>query len=148
RLFGIECAFAADVLVQIDALHVFEGEKPRPLVFAKLVDGNDVLVAQLGGIAGLAAETLQSRRIGGHVRRQNFQSNVSVEIQVARLVNRAHASGGDVLHHIIFADANRLAGAFGLWVGGHGDTNAPACRSIRGGGTRKAWLIRTASTRL
>ena len=69
--------------------------KCTPLASTGFVEGDDVLVAELGGVTGLAAVVLQRTRLLGHAGIEYLQSDQAAQLLVGRLVNRAHAAGGD-----------------------------------------------------
>ena len=119
---GLEPAAALDVLEQVDPLDKFHRQVISAGGLAGVVDGDDVLVAELLGGAGLAAEALAHARVGGQVGRHDLEGDLAVELHVARLVDRGHAAAGDVAEDLVAADALRTFGAFSRGFRAHAVT--------------------------
>ncbi len=60
----------------------------------------------------LAAEAIEHLGLLGQGRRQDFQSDDSVEVDIAGLVDRSHSPAGDVFEDLVFADAVAVDQAF------------------------------------
>ena len=82
---------------------------------AKLKDGFDVRVVQLGECERLLAESLACTLISQHAGKKNFESDVAVELLIVGTVNNTHATGTNLLNDAIVAKylADELEG------GGH-----------------------------
>ena len=59
---------------------------------AEFMDGDDIVMAQLGQRTGFARETLRKTRVRTSLRGQNFQRHHAVQRRLPGLINRAHAS--------------------------------------------------------
>ena len=129
---GSSALLALDVLVQVDAVDELHRQVAGAAALVELVDGDDVLVAELGGVAGLAAETLQGVGLRRHVRRQDLQGHLALEHGVDGLVDRPHAAGGDVRHHLVLADANGTARRLADGSGGMRTPGQSGPRGVRG----------------
>jgi hypothetical protein len=100
---------AADDVGQRMAVHVFHRHERLVLMLADVVDGDDVVVTEVGSGPRLAEETLQQlfieERIAQHLDRQQ-----AVEIGVAREVDRAHAAMADAADDLVLVDLCRWCG--------------------------------------
>ena len=105
RFFGSEPALTFDVFVKVDAIDVFQSEIVQVVGLAVLVERDDVLVAELGGMACFAAETLQGVRLIGQRGIEHFQGDEPAKLLVGGLIDCTHAATGDVRQHFVFAEA-------------------------------------------
>ena len=99
-------------LAQVHAVHIFHDEIEQAIGFAKLVDGDDVGVVQLGQCAGFAQEPLGKFRVAAQLRRQDLQGNDPVELFLPSLVHRAHAAHGEQFENLelrkVFGDLGQV----------------------------------------
>jgi hypothetical protein len=98
---------------QCAALHIGHRKVALPFVLAYLVDGDDVLVLDLGRRLRLGAEALY---LGGGrqpARRDHLQGDNAVEADLPRLVDDAHAAARDLREQFIVAEggARTLGGS-------------------------------------
>jgi hypothetical protein len=127
---GIEPALADDVLVQIGAVDEFKSQVKGAAVFAEAIDGDDVLMAQLGGAARLAAKALEHVGPGGEIGRQDLQGHRLLRLDIDGPINRPHAAGANGRPvHFILADPQRPS-AFARRFRSHA-----TCTSLKGKGT-------------
>ena len=96
-------------LPQVRPVHIFHDEimhgcgrdallrvlAERQLGPAKVVNADDVRVAEFREGAGFAGEAAGEIQVAARPRRENFQRDETVERRLARLVNRAHAALAD-----------------------------------------------------
>ena len=80
RVVRVERTFAVAVFVQVNAVDELHGEERGVIGLAEFVEGDDVFVAELGGVLGLAAKALDHRRFGGHLRRQHLQGDIAASL--------------------------------------------------------------------
>jgi hypothetical protein len=104
RLLRVQPALALDVLVQVDAVDELHGEEVGAVGLGALVQGDDVLVAELLGGPGLAAEALDHGGLGGHLGRHHLEGDLAAGLGVARPVDGPHAAAGDVREDLVLAD--------------------------------------------
>ena len=62
------------------------------------VDGDDVGVVERRHRLGLAAEALDPFRVVGHLRRQDFERYIAVELRILGPIDDTHAALTDDLH--------------------------------------------------
>lgn len=79
-------------LLQVRAIHVFQGQIWLTLVFADFVDLDDVGMLQGGNGLGLAAKTSDSRCIGRTVGQDHLDGDGSLQSRVIGFVNNPHAA--------------------------------------------------------
>jgi hypothetical protein len=103
-LFRFELSFPADILVQIDALDVFEGQEENAVGLAELEKIDDVFMTELGESAGLAAKLLQGKGMVSQSGQQDLQGHRLAAFLIEGLIDDAHAAGGNVLQQLVFAD--------------------------------------------
>src|SRR5262249_15701239 len=106
-LLGVELALAADVLVRVYAVHQLHGQVVGAAGFAALVQGDDVVVAELLDAARLADEPLDHGLLAGQLGGEHLEGDLAVQLGVAGPVDGPHAAGGDVRQHLVLADADR-----------------------------------------
>ena len=99
RLGGCELAGFLR-LAEVHAVHVFHDEVKEIARLARLVDEDDVGVAQLGEGARLAGEALGKGRVGGHVAGEDLERHDPIERTLAGLVDDAHAALADQLEDL------------------------------------------------
>src|SRR5579875_2897900 len=75
RFFRTQSALARDVVVEVYAIHIFQSEEMSAIGLTVLVERDNVLVNQLGGVASLAPETFQCTRLFCQGRIKHFQSH-------------------------------------------------------------------------
>ena len=73
----------------LDELH---GNEVDPVRFFDGVDGDDVRVIERRDRFGFTLESLPPLRVSRHIRRQNFDGDLPVELRVTRAVDFAHAT--------------------------------------------------------
>ncbi len=125
--FGVERAVLFDVVGQVDAVDELHHDVIRgvlgALMFAEIVDADDVFVLELGGVAGFATEAFDHGLpgLGGYVlRQQHFDGILAARGGFTGTVDGPDAASGQVRDDLVFtqADGFRLSG----WgrFGGHG----------------------------
>ena len=77
------------------------------------VDGDDVLVADGGGGAGLAQEALAGRGRGGQSRGHDLDGDDAVQHLVERLEDDAEAAAAEHLQHLVMPQPAQRAGLGG-----------------------------------
>src|SRR5262249_22718115 len=70
------------------------------------VDLGDVQMVQRGEYASLTTEPRQPIGIGRERRRQDLQRDVTIELQIARAIDLAHAAGAELRGDLIGAEAS------------------------------------------
>ena len=75
------------------------------VVLTALVEGDDVLVRQAGGVARLTPKAFQGVGLFRQGLIQHFQGDDTAELLIRCLVDRSHAAGSDVGQHLVFAKA-------------------------------------------
>jgi hypothetical protein len=79
-------------LGEVPALHVLHHEEATSVLLDKVVDGNDVGMAQRGGSPGFLQQTALAVGICGELGRQALQGDNALQALIARLVDHAHAT--------------------------------------------------------
>src|SRR5262249_39678801 len=87
RRFRLEAPLATDPFEEIDAVDELQGEVEGTAGLAKVVNGDDMFIAELGGVLRLAAKTFQHAGPGGHLGRHHLQGDLPAEIDIDRLVD-------------------------------------------------------------
>ena len=105
RFFRRQPPLAFDIVIEVDAIDVFQGEEIHAVGLPVLVERDDVFVRQPGGMAGFATKTLQGIGLVGHLGIKHFQGDGAAQFLVGRLVDDAHPPRGDVLQDLVFAKA-------------------------------------------
>jgi hypothetical protein len=105
----------ADDLGQRDAVDVFHRHERLMVVLTGIVDGDDVLVAQVAGGACLAQEALDQLVLEEEIA-EDFDGEEAVEIRVARKVDGAHPAVAETADDLVLADAIRNLGHGSLAV--------------------------------
>ena len=91
-----------DGVREVRALDVFHGEKEVPLRRrAKVVDGDDVRVVQLGHRPRLAAETVGEVFVHADLQGQELDGDEPIQLDLPRLVHRAHAAATEHPEHFV-----------------------------------------------
>src|SRR5262249_42738567 len=80
---------------QVGAVYIFHDEVVVPARFAEVVDRDDVRVLQARQRAGFTDKTLGEGRVVAGLVRQDLQGHEAVELDLPRLVDRAHAAVAD-----------------------------------------------------
>ena len=78
---------------RVGPLDVVHRDPQLPLVFAAVVDADDVLVVQAGGQVGLAIETLAKFRILGQIAGQDLQGVAAGQPGMLGQIHVAHPAG-------------------------------------------------------
>ena len=84
-----------EALLEVLALDQLEGEEGLAVGFLEPVDGGDVRVVERGEQMRLALEAPQAVGVLGHLRRQDLDRDVAVEVRVGRAVDLAHPAGAE-----------------------------------------------------
>jgi hypothetical protein len=95
-----------------DQLHHQVGETAG-LVLVNLVDGDDVLVRDLGRGPGFAAEAVLGRLVAGELRVEDLERHGPLQARVDRLEDDAHAAAADLLHDVEVPQLAEVAGLVG-----------------------------------
>ena len=94
--------------LSLDELHA---EKRAALKFRDLEDRHDIGMVEVGGQLGLASKPLAFLG-GGHLARQDhLERDQPFQVLVSGLVDDAHAAAGDLLEHLVIADAAERRGS-------------------------------------
>ena len=80
---------------QVLALDELEGDEVQSLVLAAEEDARDVLVIEAGGGTGFLVEASDALGVGGHLRRQDLQSDEAFELRVLGADDGRHAADAD-----------------------------------------------------
>ncbi len=83
------------------ALEQGHGEVGNAVVLADLIDGDNVIVLDGGGGAGLAEETLAAGRIAGHRAAHDLERDGALQLRVLGREHDAHAAGAKYLEDAI-----------------------------------------------
>ena len=102
-------------VVPVDEAH---RDEERPVLLARLVDGDDVGVLEGGRHARLALEALAELRVGRELGHDDLERHTAAQATVDREVDHAHAAAPDLALDVVGAEGPVL-------VGGHG-TRYPA----------------------
>ena len=82
-------------LPEVQPIHEFHHEVVQAIHMAKLVQRNDVGMAQLGQRAGLAREALREPRVPGGFHWKNLERHQPVNLALPRFIDCAHAAGAE-----------------------------------------------------
>ena len=91
----------ADDLPQIDAIQKLEGNERDPIVFAVVMNGNNVGVFELGRRVCLAGEAVAELFIFGGFRRHRLDGHDAVENGIPGLVDDTHRSTAELLQDLV-----------------------------------------------
>jgi hypothetical protein len=86
---------AREAIGECRAPDEFEDQRRDAIGLFESVDGADIRVVQRGQEARFARETGTTFGVGGEVRRQNLDRDVSPELAVARAIDLAHAASAE-----------------------------------------------------
>src|SRR5579863_5219178 len=106
---------AGDAVPEGLALQQFHGDESSAIGLVNFVNGADVGVVQRRRGLGFALETAESLRVVGEVIGQEFQGNVTAELEVFGLIHHTHPTTADLAKDAVVGD--RLP--HGLGGGGH-----------------------------
>ncbi len=132
-LGGRQGALVAQDVLEVDPLDELHRDVEEPAVLAVVVDGADVLVADLAGETDLALEALRHLRVLREVGPQDLDRDHLVEAAVARLVHHPHPAAADRLQDLVAAveqDARSQIDGDHEIGGGRGQ-GGPAARAHR-----------------
>src|SRR5262249_31382629 len=104
-LLGVEGALALDVLVEVDAVDELHGQVPGAIDLLELGDPDDVGVAELQGAGGLALEAVEQGGLARQLAVEDLQGDLAARLRVAGAVDGPHPAGGDVVEHLVLAQA-------------------------------------------
>ena len=107
RFLGVKADLLVDVLMKILARDVLHGQVVQAVVLADLIERDDVLVEEFGGIFGYLREAFDHLGLVGQVGGQDLESDLAAEIEMACPENRPHAAGADALEKLVRADDPR-----------------------------------------
>src|SRR5262249_42740394 len=104
-----------DPILQVLAsqkLHCQVGDRG---VWSDLVDGDDVIVSNRGGHAGLAKEPLAGNRVCYILRQDDLQGHLPLQIDVLGLEDNSHPALAEQLEDAVLGESANLVGTF--WSG-------------------------------
>ena len=130
--FDVKFAVAVDIFVQVDAVDELQGQVIGACRLAEFIEGDDILVAQLGDRLGFALEAFAHPGIGGQVGRKDLERHFALGFHVEGFIDRSHAAAGHMAQHFIFAESLRLSPALSCRLRAHaslGTVKPPALES-------------------
>ena len=101
----------AHVRAQRAAAQVLHRDVRRALGEERLIDDDDVRVAERAGDVRLAQEALDQLRILGAERRQLLERHQPLQIGLARQVDRGHAAAAQLAQNLVSTDRETSRGA-------------------------------------
>jgi len=108
---GGEGAIAADEIVQVRAVDVFENEKMELIFVVEIERAYDVRMIEPGDGAGFAVEAFERSGIFRERERQHLEGDPASHRQVFAQVNRPHAARAEPFEQAIFFGDNKSAPA-------------------------------------
>ena len=113
KQFGrIQAAGAEEALFQRFALEQLHGDERHAAIFADLINGHDVVVFESGGGLGLLVEAPAVGGTGGQRRQHRLERRRTLEPNILRLENHAHAAVAENLDNAIPAQPADLVRCF------------------------------------
>ena len=82
-------------LAEIDAIHELHHQKEKRSGLAKVMDGDDVRVVQLGEQSALAGDPFGKGRIGGQFFGEDLKGDIAFEFGLSDTVDEAHSASAD-----------------------------------------------------
>src|SRR4030095_894144 len=95
---------------QISTVNQLHRKIGLSLMLADLMNRNDVRMAQARGRLCFAIKTLEKRRVSKRTREQRLYGHRSIETQLSRAINHAHAASGDFTQQLVVAQAGKRTG--------------------------------------
>src|SRR6266702_785888 len=103
-------------------------------MFAVMQDGNDMGVVELGHGLAFAAEAFERFGAGERAAADHFEGDNTIEIDIACLVDNAHAADAEFLQDIEAGNGEGSALAIGVGLRNGGGIVACVSEGSRGGG--------------
>ena len=104
-----------EVILQRHALEQLHGQERHAAVLADLVDGDDVVVLDLGGGAGLAQEAFAGDLALGHLRQHGLEGDGALQLRVLGQEDHPHAALAQQLQDAVGTEPADLVR--GPWAG-------------------------------
>src|SRR5713226_603488 len=96
-----QAAFLAQRLREVASIDIRHGDELHAVVFAKVVDAQNVGMRNAAGQQQLVLEALQGLGVGHQIWPKNLDGYDAVQFAVAGLVDFAHAAGTEQRFHVI-----------------------------------------------
>ncbi len=87
-------------------VEILHHEEIDAILLADIVESTNVRMVQRGDRPRLALEALAQIRVGGHVRRQDFDCDNSLEARITRPVDLSHPPGPNEPEDFVSAETN------------------------------------------
>ncbi len=103
-----ERAIIANELLEGIPFHAFHHDVRNSVLFAEVIDGDDVRVLQARGLAAFLIEAGQHFRVIGHAACKCLDSYFATELVVESTIHHAHTTAAEDLHDHVLANALEL----------------------------------------
>src|SRR5204863_10209562 len=94
-----------EVLAQAFAFNVFGGDKVMPILFANLMNSQNVRVIEAGGGISLALETAEPILVLGNIAVEQFDGDLAAQARIKGKINFAHAASAEQRANLIPAES-------------------------------------------
>src|SRR6266851_5771905 len=95
---------AADVLMKVDAVDVFQGQEVDAVGLSEFIKPDNIFVAKLGKSDRFLSKSLQRGWVLRQAGQENFEGHVFVRFLIGRLINNSHSTRGDMGLEAILPD--------------------------------------------
>ena len=95
--FRSQSSLLINHLLDRQAIRIFVRDIVNTVLIARKINSSNIVMVQLSTRASFVSKSRHQRRIGGNLRMQNFQGNITRQLKVNRPKNGPHSASANLL---------------------------------------------------